>query len=188
MMMMEVCRASGGKHGHTSVFCRSEAFFSTLPSFPHSHSQAQGASPDPYLRPCCFFCTLLRAGREKNFAERGCYQPVHLILRWFTGKPDATCPRRKEETKRRRQPCSPRTKPWRRWCAERRAGRLGRGGQGRAKRGRYASQMLFAGQRVAMNSPVLIPPHIHFIFSELCPRVIRQSPRGRHTEGNAISL
>lgn len=27
MMMMGVCRASGGKHGHTSVFCRSEAFF-----------------------------------------------------------------------------------------------------------------------------------------------------------------
>lgn len=44
-------------------------------------------------------------------------------------------------------------------------GKVGEG-EGRAKRGRYASQMLFAGQRVAMNSPVLNSPTL-FISSFL---------------------
>lgn len=87
-------------------FAGLKLFSSTLPSFPHSHSvRPRGRVLTHTYDPVVFPVRCSEQGERKLCRTR--MLPARtLILGWFTGKPDATCPRRKEETKRRRQPCS----------------------------------------------------------------------------------
>lgn len=162
MMMMEGCRASGGKHGHTSVFCRSEAFFFFL-RYLLSRTRIlkyRGASSDPYLRPCCFFGTMLR---EEKLCRTRMLPARTLILRWFPGKPDATCPRGKEETKRRRQPCSPR-KPTLVLVRGEAGGKVGEGREGETWALCVMLRRCFRRATTCDEIPVLIPPHSFHLF------------------------
>lgn len=75
MMMMEGCRASGGKHGHTSVFCRSEAFFLRYLLSRTRILRPRGRVQTHIYDPVVFFCTLLRAGQRKTLPNEDVTSP-----------------------------------------------------------------------------------------------------------------